>query len=69
MYAFIVPSPKQRILRRDGALRFHSFPCDDNEDAFYATGTARLVDDPAVRAGLSALFVSERSSIGVVRRP
>ncbi len=65
MYAFIVPSPKQRDLRRDGRYALHSFPCDDNEDAFCATGTARLVDDPAVRAGLSALFVSERSSIGV----
>ncbi len=47
------------------ALALHSFPCDDNEDAFCATGTARLVDDPAVRADLTALFVSERSSIGV----
>ncbi len=65
MYAFIVPSPKQRDLRRDGRYALHSFPCDDNEDAFCATGTARLVDDPAVRADLSALFVSERSSIGV----
>ena len=54
MYAFIVPSPKQRDLRRDGRYALHSFPCDDNEDAFCATGTARLVDDPAVRADLSA---------------
>ncbi len=65
MYAFIVPSPKQRDLRRDGRYALHSFPCDDNEDAFCATGTARLVDDPAVRADLSGLFVSERASIGV----
>ena len=61
MYAFIVPSPKQRDLRRDGRYALHSFPCDDNEDAFCATGTARLVDDPAVRADLSGLFVSERA--------
>ena len=46
MFAFIVPSPKQRDLRRDGRFAIHSFPCAENEDAFYVTGTARLVVVP-----------------------
>ena len=31
LYAFIVPSPKQRDLHRDGRYAMHSFPLDDNE--------------------------------------
>ena len=34
LFAFIIPSPKQRDLRRDGRYALHSFPCEDNEDAF-----------------------------------
>jgi|SRR5215472_1929255 len=65
MYAFIVPGPKRADLRRDGRYALHSFPCPDNEDAFYCTGTAELVSDPAVRAALADQFVSERSDLGV----
>src|SRR5262247_149433 len=65
MYAFIVPGPKQADLRRDGRYALHSFPCDDNEDAFYCTGTAVLVTDPAVRNALADQFVTERSDLGV----
>jgi hypothetical protein len=42
--AFLVPSPKREDLRRDGRYAMHSFPCEDNEDAFYLTGLARPVD-------------------------
>lgn len=61
MYAFIVPGPKQADLHRDGRYSLHSFPCEDNEDAFYCTGRVQAVDDPAVRQALAELFVTERS--------
>jgi hypothetical protein len=65
MYAFIVPGPKQADLHRDGRYSLHSFPCEDNEDAFYCTGLVRAVDDPATRGALAGLFVAERSALGV----
>ena len=65
MFAFIVPSPKQHDLRRDGVYSMHSFPCDDNEDAFNFTGVARLVTDPKVRQGLGEQFVEERKQFAV----
>jgi hypothetical protein len=65
MFAFIVPGPKQRDLLRDGRYALHSFPCPDDEDAFSCLGAVRVVDDAAVRRGLSDLFVSERSELGV----
>ena len=34
LYAFIVPSPKQADLHRDGRYAMHSFPLEDSEDAF-----------------------------------
>jgi hypothetical protein len=36
LFAFIIPSPKQRDVLRDGRYALHSFPCEDNEDAFRA---------------------------------
>jgi hypothetical protein len=69
VYAFIVPSPKQRDLRRDGRYAIHSFPTPSNEDAFYFSGRARLVDDVLLRASLSEQFVVERESIGVEPPP
>ena len=65
LFAFIVPSPKQGDLRRNGAYALHSFPCDDNEDAFYVTGTASIVDEPAVREALGEQFVAERRQFSV----
>jgi len=65
MYAFIVPGPKQADLHRDGRYSLHSFPCPDNEDAFYCTGRVQAVDDPATGRALAELFVTERSAIGV----
>ena len=40
--AFIVPSPKRDDLHRDGRYAMHSFPADENEDAFTLAGTVRL---------------------------
>ncbi|HTW98681.1 MAG TPA: hypothetical protein VMD59_07890 [Acidimicrobiales bacterium] len=65
LFAFIVPSPKQADLRRNGWYSMHSFPCPDNEDAFVLTGRAVLVEDPALRDRLAAQFVAERAAIGV----
>jgi hypothetical protein len=60
LYAFIVPSPKRDDLHRDGRYVLHSFPAEDNEDAFYVTGRARLVtDEPEVEA-LAMQFATER---------
>lgn len=61
MYAFIVPGPKQADLHRDGRYSLHSFPCEDNEDAFSCTGRVQAIDDPAIRQALAELFVAERS--------
>jgi hypothetical protein len=65
LFAFIIPSPKQHDLRRDGRYALHSFPCEDNEDAFACTGMARLVDDAGLRSELSAVFVTERMQLAV----
>jgi hypothetical protein len=65
LFAFIVPSPKQRDLLRDARYALHSFPCQDNEDAFYCAGRARLEDDPGLRSELSAVFVAERAELHV----
>jgi Pyridoxamine 5'-phosphate oxidase len=67
LYAFIVRSPKRDDLQRDGRFALHSFPCPDNEDAFYVTGTAQVVDDAAVRASLTRQFLDERPQLGLVQ--
>jgi hypothetical protein len=58
--AFLVPSPKREDIRRDGRYAMHSFPCEDNEDAFYVAGLARPVD-PGRWAPLEAQFLAERA--------
>ena len=54
--------PKQADLHRDGRYSLHSFPCEDNEDAFYCTGRAQATDDPATQQALAEPFVTERSA-------
>jgi hypothetical protein len=65
MFAFIVPGPKQRDLRRDGRFALHSFPRPDDEDAFSCMGSVLVVADAAVRGVLSDVFVDERAALGV----
>jgi hypothetical protein len=65
LYAFIIPSPKQRDLHRDGRYAMHSFPMEDNEDAFYLTGRARAISDVALRTSLARQFVEERTRFAV----
>lgn len=61
LFALIVPGPKCRDLVRDGRYAMHSFPTDDNEDAFYLTGVAQHVDDVARRRTVVDQFLGERS--------
>jgi hypothetical protein len=65
LFAFIIPSPKQHDLRRDGIYVMHSFPCPDNEDAFSVAGAAHLVTDTALRDALGRQFVDERAQFSV----
>jgi hypothetical protein len=60
LYAFIVPSPKRNDLHRDGRYAMHSFPADDNEDAFSVTGRAVQVSDPALAEALALCYLEER---------
>lgn len=60
LYALLVPSPKRNDLVRDGRYALHSFPREDDEDAFYATGRAEEVHDPDVVAAVLAQFSAER---------
>src|SRR5262249_37252081 len=61
LFAFLIPGPKRADLHRDPRYAMHSFPADDNEDAFYVTGTARPVADGAVRQVAASVFMAERS--------
>jgi hypothetical protein len=61
LYAFIVPSPKQKDLHRDGRYAMHSFPLEDKEDAFYLSGVASYVSDSQIRDQLAQHFAAERS--------
>jgi hypothetical protein len=65
LYAFVIPSPKRDDLRRDGRFALHCYPAADNEDAFYVTGRATEVDDPALRGRLERQYIEERSAFPV----
>jgi hypothetical protein len=58
-YGFIVPSPKQADLHRDGRYAMHSFPLEGNEDAFYLSGVASHVSDPEIHQRLGRQFAAE----------
>ena len=60
LFAFLIPSPKRADLHRDARYALHSFPTDENEDAFSASGTAAAVDDRGLRRALEARFLDER---------
>jgi hypothetical protein len=61
LFGLIIPSPKLDDLVRDGQYVLHSFPCPDNEDAFYLAGRAEVRDDADVRERVIRQFVGERS--------
>ena len=60
LLGFLQPSPKRQDLYRDGRYTLHSFPADDNEDAFSLSGRAAPVDDPVRRRAAAAQFLAER---------
>ena len=49
LYAFIVPSPKQRDLARDGRYAMHAFPPDEIDDEFCVMGRANEVPSGSLR--------------------
>jgi hypothetical protein len=61
LFAFIVPSPKRNDLQRDGRYAMHSFPADDNEDAFSLAGRAEEVTDPSLVGALTRQYLEERA--------
>ena len=63
LYAFIIPSPKEKDLIRDGRLALHSYASEDNEDAFYFTGRAVPVKDLKLRTKLEEQFQAERPGL------
>ena len=65
IYAFIVPSPKQRDLHRDGRYALHTIPLERNEDAFYLTGVATHIENDDLRARLGRQFAEERAALNV----
>jgi hypothetical protein len=59
LYGLIIPSLKLNDLRRDGRYALHSYPCAQNEDAFYLTGRAEVRDEPALRGLAIAAFLEQ----------
>jgi hypothetical protein len=60
LYALLIPSPKRDDLHRDRRYALHSFPADDNEDAFSITGSAADVSDRSAWDSVAAQFLRER---------
>jgi len=56
LYAFIVPSPKQRDLRRDGRFAMHAFAPEDVDDEFCITGIARAIAPGPLRDALIGAY-------------
>jgi len=65
LYGFLVPSPKRDDLLRDGRFSIHSFPSEENEDAFYITGRARMIEAPDIRDALLTRYLEERPKLSL----
>ncbi len=63
LYALLVPSPKRSDLVRDGRFSMHSFPSDENEDAFYLSGAASLLEDAKPRRAVLSRYREERKDL------
>jgi Pyridoxamine 5'-phosphate oxidase len=61
LYGLLIPGPKRADLLRDPRYAMHSFPADENEDAFYITGDAHILSDGGVRQSVASAFLTERS--------
>lgn len=60
LLAHLLPSAKRDDLHRDPRYALHSFPTDENEDAFYVTGRAAQLADEALATAAVSQFLSER---------
>ena len=65
LFAMIVPSPKRADLLRNRLFSMHSFPAENDEDAFYVSGEAIAVDDQTLRQGVVATYLRERPDLGL----
>jgi hypothetical protein len=61
LYGFLVPGPKRTDLHRDPRFAMHSFPAENDENAFYVTGVAHPVIEVAVTKAAASVFFEERS--------
>ena len=59
LYGLLIPSPKLQDLRRDGRYALHSYPLEENEDAFYLTGRAEERLSGQVRAAVIEAFLAQ----------
>ena len=68
LYGFLIPSPKRADLIRDGRYSMHSFPLEQNEDAFYLTGIAHPVAEDDLRDTLAGPHRLACSGVGSAGR-
>ena len=64
LYGLIIPPPKLNDLKRDGRYPLHSYPLENNEDAFYVTGRAEIRSDPALRRAVAESFIAQPGRAG-----
>jgi hypothetical protein len=64
LFLFVIPSPKRADLERDGRCSLHSFPTDDNEDAFVVSGRAEPRHDAPLRQACAEAWMTERKLDG-----
>ena len=64
LFGMILPGPKLDDLRRDPRYALHgeTFPPPNQDDAFYVTGTALEVRDPATWEEIASQMLAERST-------
>jgi Pyridoxamine 5'-phosphate oxidase len=55
LFCFVIRSPKQHDLDRDGRYALHAFPAEESDDEAYLSGRARPVTDAGRRERLSRL--------------
>jgi Pyridoxamine 5'-phosphate oxidase len=55
LFCFVIRSPKQHDLDRDGRYALHAFPPEESDDEAYLSGRARPVTDAGRRERLSRL--------------
>jgi hypothetical protein len=65
LFVLLIVSPKRTHLRRDGRFALHSYPREDDEDAFYIAGTARPEDDLEIERQVRVAFLAERPRMDV----